>query len=135
MTATQPAPTAPAPQSPERTLATVASDGVSFLVYWLVILLLLGQAVTSVLRPPDGVVAVGLVAGLVCLAWATFCLTMGVLRRKRDHKVWYVMAIRESNATGNDGNPDHLQLDLALYEPPPELPDAAPATEWELKEP
>ena len=51
----------------------------AYLVYWLVILLLLGQAVTSVLRPPDGVLAVGLVAGLVCLrvgdvlpdAWAS----------------------------------------------------------------
>jgi hypothetical protein len=82
VTATQAPPAAPAPASPERTLASVASDGVSFLVYWLVILLLLGQAVTSVLRPPDGVVAVGLVAGLVCLVWATFCLTMGVLRGK-----------------------------------------------------
>ena len=82
MTATQAPPDAPAPQSPERTLASVASDGVAFLVYWLVILLLLGQAVTSVLRPPDEVVAVGLVAGLVCLVWATFCLTMGVLRGK-----------------------------------------------------
>ena len=82
MTATEAPPDAPAPQSPERTLASVASDGVAFLVYWLVILLLLGQAVTSVLRPPDGVVAVGLVAGLVCLVWATFCLTMGVLRGK-----------------------------------------------------
>ena len=82
MTATKAPPDAPATPSPERTLASVASDGVSFLVYWLVILLLLGQAVTSVLRPPDGVVAVGLVAGLVCLVWATFCLTMGVLRGK-----------------------------------------------------
>ena len=82
MTTTQVPPDAPAPPSPERTLAAVASDGVSFLVYWLVILLLLGQAVTSVLWPPDGVVAVGLVAGLVCLVWATFCLTMGVLRGK-----------------------------------------------------
>ena len=80
MTTTQsPAPAA-APQSPERTLATVASDGVAYLVYWLVILLLFGQAVTSVLRPPDGVVAVGLIVGLVCLVWATFCLAMGVLR-------------------------------------------------------
>lgn len=80
MTPTQAPPAAPTPESPDRTLASIASDGVSFLVYWLVILLLLGQAVTSVLRPPDGVVAVGLVAGLVCLVWATFCLTMGVLR-------------------------------------------------------
>lgn len=80
MTTTQSPAPAPAAQSPERSLASVASDGVSFLVYWLVILLLLGQAVTSFLRPPEGVVALGLVAGLVCLVWATFCLTMGVLR-------------------------------------------------------
>jgi signal transduction histidine kinase len=60
----------------------VASDGVAFLVYWLVILLLLGAAVTSVLRPPDQNVAVGLISGLICLVWATFCLTLGVLRVK-----------------------------------------------------
>jgi signal transduction histidine kinase len=81
VTLTHTPPTAPAP-SPGRTLSSVASDGVSFLVYWLVILLLLGAAVTSVLRPPDGNVAVGLVTGLICLVWATFCLTLGVLRVK-----------------------------------------------------
>jgi hypothetical protein len=80
VTATKVPPEAPAATSPERTLASVASDGVSFLVYWLVILLLAGQAVTTVLRPPEGAIAVGLLAGLICLVWATFCLTMGILR-------------------------------------------------------
>jgi hypothetical protein len=80
VTATQALPEVPPAASPERTLASVASDGVSFLVYWLVILLLLGQAVTSVLHPPEDVLAVGLLTGLICLVWATFCLTMGVLR-------------------------------------------------------
>jgi hypothetical protein len=67
----------------DRTLATVASDGVAFLVHWLIILLLLGQAVVSVLRPPDDQVAVGVITGLVCLLWATFCLGMGLLRGTR----------------------------------------------------
>ena len=66
-----------------RTVSSVASDGLAFLVHWLVILLLLGQAVTSVLRPPDGSTAVGAITGLVCLVWATFCLGMGILRGKR----------------------------------------------------
>ena len=66
-----------------RTVSSVASDGVAFLVHWLVILLLLGQAVTSVLRPPGGSAAVGAITGLVCLVWATFCLGMGILRGKR----------------------------------------------------
>ncbi len=86
MTATQAPqapPSAPASVLPERTMASVASDGVAYLVHWLVILLLLGQAVTSVLRPPGGVLAVGIVTGLICLIWATFCLTMGILRGTR----------------------------------------------------
>ena len=66
-----------------RTLTSVASDGVAFLVHWLVILLLLGQAATSVLRPPQGAAAVGVITGLICLVWATFCLGMGILRGKR----------------------------------------------------
>ncbi|MDH4016041.1 MAG: hypothetical protein OEV20_01750 [Actinomycetota bacterium] len=69
-----------APPAPERTVTTVASHGVAYLVHWLVILLLLSQAVISVLRPPDGVLAVGVVTGLICLVWATFCLGMGILR-------------------------------------------------------
>ena len=69
-----------APPAPERTVATVASHGVAYLVHWLVVLLLLSQAVISVLRPPEGVLAVGVVTGLICLVWATFCLGMGILR-------------------------------------------------------
>ena len=69
-----------APPAPERTVTTVASHGVAYLVHWLVILLLLSQAVISVLRPPQGVLAVGVVTGLICLVWATFCLGMGILR-------------------------------------------------------
>jgi hypothetical protein len=61
----------------------VASDGVAYLVYWLVILMLLVQAVSSVLRPPEGVVVVGVVSGLVCLVWASFCVGMGILRGSR----------------------------------------------------
>ena len=64
-------------------MSSVASDGVAYLIHWLVILLLLGQAVTSVLRPPDGVLAFGVVTGLICLLWATFCLSMGILRGSR----------------------------------------------------
>ena len=66
-----------------RTVTSVASDGVAYLVHWLVILLLVGQAITSVLRPPDGVLEVGAITGLVCMVWATFCLGMGILRGKR----------------------------------------------------
>jgi signal transduction histidine kinase len=69
--------------NPERTLVLLATDGVSYLVHWLVILILFSQAVTSVLRPPGGSVAVGLVAGLVCLLWSAFCLGMGILRGTR----------------------------------------------------
>lgn len=83
MTATQAPPAAPASPPPERTVSSVASDGVAYLVHWLVILLLLGQAVTSVLRPPTGVLAIGVVTGLTCLLWATFCLSMGILRGTR----------------------------------------------------
>ncbi len=84
MTATQAHPSTPAPVGPpERTLSSVAADGVAYLIHWLIILLLLGQAVTSVLRPPGGVLAVGVVSGLICLVWATFSLGMGILRGKR----------------------------------------------------
>ena len=75
-----PVPIPPVPIPPQRSVASVASDGVTFLVYWMVILLLLGQAVTSVLRPPEGEIAAGLASALVCLVWGTFCLVMGVLR-------------------------------------------------------
>ena len=64
-------------------MSSVASDGVAYLVHWLVILLLLGQAVTSVLRPPEGVLAIGVLSGLICLVWATFCLSLGFLRGSR----------------------------------------------------
>ncbi len=72
-----------ATRSPDRTLVIVATDGVAYLVHWLVILILLSQAFTSVLRPPGGSVPVGLVAGLVCLLWSAFCLGMGILRGTR----------------------------------------------------
>jgi hypothetical protein len=75
--------TAGAPQGPERSLTVVATDGVAYLVYWLVILVLFGQAITSVLRPPDDVQSAGFMAGLVCLVWSTFCLGMGILRGSR----------------------------------------------------
>ncbi len=64
-------------------MSSVASDGVAYLVHWLVILLLLGLAVTSILRPPQGNVAIGVVTGLICLVWATFCVSMGILRGTR----------------------------------------------------
>lgn len=83
MTTTQAPPSAPAMTLPERTVSSVAADGVAYLVHWLVILLLLGQAVTSVLRPPGGVLAIGVVSGLICLVWATFALGMGILRGTR----------------------------------------------------
>jgi len=83
VTATQAPPEVPVPEHAERTVSTVASDGVAYLVHWLVILLLLGQAVTSILRPPGGLLAIGVVTGLICLLWATFCLSMGVLRGRR----------------------------------------------------
>lgn len=70
-------------RSPDRSLVIVATDGVAYLVHWLVILILLSQAVTSVLRPPGGSLAVGLIAGLVCLLWSAFCLGMGILRGTR----------------------------------------------------
>ena len=47
-----------APPPVARTLALLAADGVAYLVYWLVILILLSQAATSVLRPPEGSVTV-----------------------------------------------------------------------------
>jgi two-component system sensor histidine kinase DesK len=67
----------------DRTLALLAADGVAYLVYWLVILILLSQAATSVLRPPEGSVTVGVAAGLVCLLWSAFCLGLGILRGTR----------------------------------------------------
>lgn len=42
----------PVPWAKERTLAVVATDGVVFLVYWLVIMILVSQAVTAWVRPP-----------------------------------------------------------------------------------
>jgi hypothetical protein len=67
----------------ERTYSSVATDGVAYFVHWLVILLLLAQAATSVLRPPGGVVAVGVASGVICLVWAAFCVGMGILRGSR----------------------------------------------------
>ncbi|MGB7981827.1 MAG: hypothetical protein WCF36_13675, partial [Candidatus Nanopelagicales bacterium] len=61
----------------------MAADSVAHLVHWLVILMLLGQAIISVLRPPQAMVAVGVVAGLICLVWAIFALGVGMLRGKR----------------------------------------------------
>ena len=83
MTATETTPRAVAKVPVERTYSSVATDGVAYFVHWLVILLLLAQAVTSVLRPPGGVVAVGVASGLICLVWAAFCLGMGILRGSR----------------------------------------------------
>jgi hypothetical protein len=78
------APTAGGPgPAADRTLALMATDGVAYFVHWLVILILLSQAVTAVLRPPQGSVAAGLLAGLVCLVWSAFCLGMGILRGTR----------------------------------------------------
>jgi hypothetical protein len=78
----EPDPAAP-PQQPDRTLALLTADGLAYLAYWMVILILLSQAITSALRPPQGAVAAGLLAGLVCLVWSSFCLGMGILRGKR----------------------------------------------------
>ena len=80
-----PPPPDPAVDHAARHLSRLASDGVAYLVYWLVILLLVSQAVTSVLRPPQGSMAMGLLSGLVCLIWAAFCLAMGVLRGSDQH--------------------------------------------------
>lgn len=76
-------PLPPGPASAERTMVAIAVDGVAVLVHWLVILILLSQAITSVLDPPEGVRAIGVLSGLVCLLWATFALGMGVLRGTR----------------------------------------------------
>lgn len=70
-------------REPDRTLALLTADGLAYLAYWMVILILLSQAITSALRPPQGSVAAGLLAGLVCLVWSSFCLGMGILRGKR----------------------------------------------------
>lgn len=72
-----------APPPVDRTLALLAADGVAYLVYWLVILILLSQAATSVLRPPEGSVTAGVASGLVCLLWSAFCLGLGILRGTR----------------------------------------------------
>ncbi len=82
--AAEPVPGSAPPAVPEdRTLALMAADGVAYLVYWLVILILLSQAATSVLRPPEGSVTAGVAAGLVCLLWSAFCLGLGILRGTR----------------------------------------------------
>ena len=67
-------------EAADRHLGHLASDGVAYLMYWLVTLLLVSQAFTSVMGPPRGSLAIGLLAGLICLIWAVFCLAMGVLR-------------------------------------------------------
>jgi hypothetical protein len=67
----------------QRTLALVASEGVAYLVYWLVILILVTQAFLALLRPPEGDRQLGGAAAIVYLGWAVFCLAVGV-RRGRD---------------------------------------------------
>ncbi len=67
---------------PASDLAEVATEGVRYLTYWLVILILTGQAVVSFLRPPAGNALAGLAAGAVCILWALFCLGMGILRNR-----------------------------------------------------
>ncbi len=64
----------------DRSVAILATDGVAYLLYWLVILVLLSQSVALVLQPPQGQVAVGAVAGFACLVWAGMCLGIGLLR-------------------------------------------------------
>ena len=81
--AVAPAGGADASPVPQRTLPLLTADGVAYLAYWMVILILLSQAFTSVLQPPQGSVAAGALAGLVCLVWSAFCLGMGILRGKR----------------------------------------------------
>ncbi|HEX6888445.1 MAG TPA: hypothetical protein VF143_10090, partial [Candidatus Nanopelagicales bacterium] len=83
--ATTPSPDAeppPAARAADRTVALMASDGVAYLLYWLVILVLLSQSVALALQPPQGDLGVGLWAGFVCFIWAGFCLGMGLLRGK-----------------------------------------------------
>jgi hypothetical protein len=64
----------------DRTVAIMATDGVAYLLYWLVILVLLSQSVALVLQPPQGATAVGVAAGFACLVWAGLCLGIGLLR-------------------------------------------------------
>jgi Histidine kinase-, DNA gyrase B-, and HSP90-like ATPase len=85
----------PAPaRDSRRTLALVATEGVAYLVYWLVILILVGLAATSFANPPEGNVLVGAQAAIILLAWAVFCLAVGVRRgrtpsgRDRPPPVW-----------------------------------------------
>lgn len=70
----------PEPWAKERTLAVVATDGVVFLVYWLVIMILVSQAVTAWVRPPGGDGTLGLTAAMTYVSWAVFCLAVGVRR-------------------------------------------------------
>lgn len=67
----------------ERTVWSVATDGIAYFVYWLIILLLLGQAIGSVLGYDVAPAGAGVAVGVVCLLWAIFCLGMGVLRGTR----------------------------------------------------
>jgi hypothetical protein len=83
VTATKAPALVPAPVVRHQSMSSVAYDGVAYLVHWLVILLLLGQAITAVVRPPGGILALGLATGFICLMWATFCLGMGLLRGHR----------------------------------------------------
>lgn len=67
----------------QRSLALVATEGVAYLVYWLVILILITQAVFAFLRPPVADRQLGSFMAMVYLGWAVFCLAVGV-RRGRD---------------------------------------------------
>ncbi len=67
---------------PEHTVSSVASDGVAYFIHWLIILLLLVQAIVLPIQATPGQAA-DLAASVVCLLWATFCLGMGVLRGTR----------------------------------------------------
>jgi hypothetical protein len=71
---------APPAVAVDRSVAIMATDGVAYLLYWLVILVLLSQSVALVLQPPQGQTAVGAVAGFACLVWAGLCLGIGLLR-------------------------------------------------------
>lgn len=66
-----------------RTVSSVASDGVAYFVYWLVILMLLGQAIASLVRPAGGPGPTDVATSVICLLWATFCLGLGMRRAKR----------------------------------------------------
>ena len=87
-------PERPPVRDARRTLALVATEGVAYLVYWLVILILVGLAVTSMITPPDGNDQVGIVAALILVGWAVFCLAIGVRRgrtpsgRDRPPSIW-----------------------------------------------